>query len=218
MRALITGASGGLGPAVVQRFLDAGWDVAAVARSWPGDPSPVRRIAADLTKPMESRRAVSEADHPTAVVHVMGGFAGGSPVAETDDATWDRMMSINLDSAFYIFRSALPGMLAAGRGRLIAIGSAVAAKPAANLSAYGVSKAALVHLIRTIALEVTGTGVTANIILPGTIDTAANRKAMPAANFGEWVKPGAIANLAVWLSSDEAAQVNGAVIPVYGGV
>ena len=217
MRALVTGASGGLGPAVVQKLITAGWDVAGVARSWPGSPTGFQPLSGDMTKPDDCRRVISEAGDPSAVVHVLGGFAGGDPVHGTDDETWLRMMNINLNSAVYLFRAALPAMLRSGRGRILAIGSRVAAEPAAGLAAYGASKAALVHLVRTVAVELRGTGVTANIVMPGTIDTAANRKAMPKADFSTWVEPGAIANLVAWLASDEAADVNGAVIPVYGG-
>lgn len=220
MAILVTGASGGLGPAVVRAFLDAG--VAAVfgvARSWDGHGLPegnFHPIEADLTTADGCRQAAELARPVDVLVHVMGGFAGGTPVGQTTDETWRQMMDLNLNSAFYMIREVLPSMLAAGRGRIVAIGSRTGVEPAANLSAYAVSKAAVHTLIRTVALEVAGTGVTANAILPSVIDTAANRKAMPQADYSRWVKPQAIADVVTWLASGEAAEVNGALIPIYG--
>lgn len=159
---------------------------------------------------------VEEAGPIDALVHLLGGFDGGEPVARTDDAVWNRMMTLNLNAAFYMFRAVLPGMLSAGRGRIVAIGSRTGVEPSANLSAYGVSKAGVIALVRTIALETKNTGVTANVVLPSTIDTPGNRKAMPDADYSRWVKPESIAKLLVWLASEDSADVNGAVIPIYG--
>jgi NAD(P)-dependent dehydrogenase (short-subunit alcohol dehydrogenase family) len=146
----------------------------------------------------------------------MGGFSGGKPIAETDDATWDRMMNLNLRSAFHIFRAVIPRMRAAGRGRMVAIASRAAAEPAANIAAYGASKAALVSLVRSAALENKDLGITVNAILPGTMNTEANRKADPAADFSRWVPPENVAGLVIFLTSDAAAHITGAAIPVYG--
>src|SRR5262249_16380430 len=108
------------------------------------------------------------------LVHVMGGFSGGKPIAETDDATWERMMNLNLRAGFNIFRAVIPRMRAAGRGRIIAIASRAAAEPAANIAAYGASKAGLVSLVRAASLENKDRGITVNAILPGTMNTDAN--------------------------------------------
>ena len=150
------------------------------------------------------------------LLHLVGGFAGGQPVWETRDDTWQRMLDLNLNTAFYMVRAVLPHMVAAGRGRIVAVGSRTGVEPAANFGAYGVSKAALTALIRTIAAEVRQTGVTANLVLPSVIDTDANRAASPTADFSRWVRPESIAALLLWLASDAAADVNGAAIPIYG--
>ena len=219
---LVTGASGGLGRVVTKAFLDAGATVAGVFRSGASPVSHERffSIYADLAVPEEAaaavERASSQAGRLDALIHLVGGFAGGQPVAGTDDATWKRMLDLNLNSAFYIMRAALPVLVAAGRGRIVAVGSKTAVEPVAKLSAYGVSKAGLVALVRTIALELRGTGVTANAVLPSVIDTPANRAADPSADFSRWVAPESIAGLILWLASDAAADVNGAVIPIYG--
>jgi NAD(P)-dependent dehydrogenase (short-subunit alcohol dehydrogenase family) len=146
----------------------------------------------------------------------MGGFAGGELIDNTDDATWDKMMNLNLRSAFNIARAVLPHMRRAKQGRIIAIGARSAVEPKATLSAYCASKAALVSLIRTAALEGKDDGITANVILPGTMDTPANRADFPSANFSSWVPPSKVAELALWLASEEASQVSGSLIPVYG--
>jgi NAD(P)-dependent dehydrogenase (short-subunit alcohol dehydrogenase family) len=103
-------------------------------------------------------------------------------------------------------------MRRAGRGRIVAIGSRAAVEPAANIGAYSASKAAMVSLVRTAALENGDAGITANAILPGTIDTEANRKSNPAGDHSKWISPARLAALAVFLASDAGAQITGAAI------
>jgi NAD(P)-dependent dehydrogenase (short-subunit alcohol dehydrogenase family) len=219
MHVLITGASGGLGTAVVEYFLNQGAQVTGVARSAESC-GELRIIAADLTSPAGARQAW-EAAHGRApvdaVLHLMGGFGGGALLASTTEETWRGQMAVNVDSAFHVFRAALPDMTARRHGRLVAIGSKAALDPIPGYAAYSVSKAALVALVRALAAELAGSGVTANAILPGTIDTPANRAAMPDADFSKWIPPARIAATAAWLASDAAAGVNGALIPMFGG-
>jgi NAD(P)-dependent dehydrogenase (short-subunit alcohol dehydrogenase family) len=150
------------------------------------------------------------------LTHTVGAFAGGQSIAETDDATFKKMLDLNFNSAFYLLRAAVPAIRKTGNGRIIAIGSRAAVDPGPGVGAYSASKAALVSLIRTVAAENKDAGVTANVILPGTIDTPTNRKAIPNADISKWVQPANIASLIVWLASDAGAGVNGSVIPVYG--
>jgi NAD(P)-dependent dehydrogenase (short-subunit alcohol dehydrogenase family) len=219
---MVTGASGGLGGAVVEAFLTAGATVAGVARSVsPRDDSErFVAVSADLTNAPGAQQAVDEtlekARGLDVLVHVLGGFAGGHPVHATDDATWDRMMDLNLRSAFMVTRAVLPHMLRSRYGRIVAVGSRVGVEPVAGLGAYGVSKAGLNALIQTIALETREHGITANVVLPSTIDTPANRKSMPDADFSHWVTPEKIAQQILWLCSDAASDTSGALIPVYG--
>ena len=105
------------------------------------------------------------------LVHLVGAFAGGQSVADTDDATLEQMLEVNLRAAFHMFRAVLPGMRARGAGRILAIGSRTAVDPQPMVGAYSASKAALVSLVRTIALENKDRGISANVILPGTMDT-----------------------------------------------
>lgn len=218
MNVLITGASGGLGVAVCQEFLASGARVIGVDRGWK-TPASFATISADVSTAEGCESMVKQAlEHGPldALVHLVGGFAGGAGVAETSDETWDTMMHINLRTAFCCIRAALKPMQAAGRGRIVAVGTRMALEPSPKFAAYAVSKAALVALIRNVAAEGQTFGVTANVILPSTIDTPANRAAMPKADFSRWVKPESIAKLLVFLVSDGAADTSGAVIPIYG--
>jgi NAD(P)-dependent dehydrogenase (short-subunit alcohol dehydrogenase family) len=218
MSVLVTGANGGLGTAVCQAFLDKGASVIGVARVWK-DPAPFPTIAADVGTAEGCDAMVKQAlerGPVDALVHLVGGFSGGSPLTETSDQTWDGMMSINLRTAFCAMRAVLRPMTAAGKGRIVAIGSRAAAEPSPNFTAYAVSKAALVSLVRNVAAEGKKSGITANIVLTSTIDTPQNRKAMPEADFSKWVTPQSIANWIVWLASDAATDTAGAVIPIYG--
>src|SRR5882724_13004666 len=125
-------------------------------------------------------------------------------------------MDLNLNCMLYLLRAAIPVMRKTHGGRIIAIGSRAAVEPGAGVGAYSASKAAMVSLLKTSALENKDAGLTANVILPGTMDTPANRQAMPAADFAKWVRPATVASLTIWLAGDAGRDVNGAVIPVYG--
>ena len=220
---LITGAKGGLGAHVTGTFLAAGATVVGSDRTIEDSslPNPhFTAMAADLTGGEAARNlagnVIRRFQRIDALVHVVGGFAGGKSIAETDDATWDRMLGINLKSAINILRAVIPHMRQAGHGRIIAIGSRQAIEPDANLSAYNASKAALVSLIRTAALENRDLGITANVILPSTMNTEANRRANPGAEPSKWVQPEHVAALAAFLVSEAGGQITGASIPVYG--
>lgn len=218
-RVLIVGASGGLGGAVVGAFQKAGARVAGTARKWAAAPEGLHPVNADLSRRGEAERMVETAAAALggldAVVQLAGGFALDGPIDETSIETFDRMIDLNLRAAFLTFRAAAP-VVSHGQGRLLAIGAAGALKPGAGLSAYAASKAGLHALIQVLAAEGRKAGYTANAILPGTIDTPANRAAMPEADFSKWVAPEQIASLLVWLASPAGAGANGALIPMEG--
>ncbi len=219
MNVLITGANGGLGTAVCQEFLASGAKVIGVSREWKAA-APFATISADVSTAAGCESMVKQAlvhGPLDALVHLVGGFAGGSGVAETSDETWDKMMNVNLRTAFCCMRAVLTPMQVVGRGRIVAVGTRMAVEPSPNFAAYAVSKAALVALVKNVAAEGQKFGVTANVILPSTIDTQVNRAAMPNADSSRWVKPESIARLLVFLVSDAAADTSGAVIPIYGG-
>jgi len=221
--ALVTGADGGLGIHVTRALLDSGATVIGVSRnaqqSTANGPSFVA-LAADLSSAETAKTTVdgiaARFGRLDIVAHLVGGFAGGKTIAETDVATFQRMFDMNLNSAFYVLRAVIPHMRRAGSGRIIAIGSRAAEDPGPGVGAYSASKAALVSLIQTAALENKDLAITANVLLPGTMDTPGNRKAMPGADTSKWVQPASIASLIAWLASEVGKDVNGAVIPVYG--
>jgi NAD(P)-dependent dehydrogenase (short-subunit alcohol dehydrogenase family) len=218
---LITGAKGELGTHVTQRFLAAGATVVGTSRNISQkdfSQSNFVALPADFTKAVAVRDAIESIftrfGKLDVLVHVLGGFTGGPIVAETDDATWEQMRDLNLTSAFYVLRAAIPHLRKSGSGRIVAIGSLTAVEPHAGLGAYVTFKAALTMLVRTVALENRNTGLTANVVLPGTMDTPANRKAMPAADFSKWVQPSEVADLVLWLADEKAAHITGTAIPV----
>jgi NAD(P)-dependent dehydrogenase (short-subunit alcohol dehydrogenase family) len=213
---LITGAKGGLGTFVTNAFLAAGARVAGISRSiQPADFAhpDFNAFPAGLATGDAARKVVEDvADRLgriDALVHVMGGFVGGQSVAETDDAAFEKMLDLNYRAAFYMARAVLPAMRAQGGGRILAVASRQAAEPAAMTGAYSASKAALVALIRTIALENKDRCISANTVLPGTMDTPNNHGP-------QLVKPSQVAAMLVHLASDAGAQITGAAIPIYG--
>jgi NAD(P)-dependent dehydrogenase (short-subunit alcohol dehydrogenase family) len=220
---LVTGANGGLGRDVTLAFLAADATVTGTSlkiRQSDFNHANFTGLQADISSDQGAKALVEQVlarfGRIDVLAHTVGGFAGGQSVAETDDATFRKMFDLNLNSTFHLLRAVLPTMRKTGNGRIVAIGSRAALEPGANVGAYSASKAAMVSLIRTVALENQDAGLTANVILPGTMDTPANRKAMPNADFSQWVRPATVASLMVWLARDAGKDVNGAVIPVYG--
>lgn len=219
---LITGATGGLGRAVVRAFLRSGAFVAGTSRHWSGGDAVdgLFQIEADLTTPEGAasavRAVIQTRGRLDAVVHLVGGFAMDDPLPEARVATWDRMMALNARSAFLIFNAALDASQQGVLRRLIAVGSRAGVQASPNAIAYAVSKAALHTLVVNLAASVADKGITVNAVLPGVIDTEANRKAMPGADFSKWVTPESIAETLVWLASDAAGDTSGALLPVYG--
>lgn len=220
---LVTGANGGLGSYVTQAFLDAGATVIGTSRkiqqtdfNHPAYTAMPGEIATREGATVLVGQVVARFQRLDVVAHTVGGFAGGSSVVDTDDATLQRMLDLNLNALFHVLRATIPVLRQSGDGRFIAIGSRAALEPGTGVGAYSASKAAMVSLIKTVALENKDAGLRANAILPGTMDTAANRKAIPNADYSKWVRPAAIADLIVWLAGDAGKDINGAAIPVYG--
>ncbi|MCA9500947.1 MAG: SDR family oxidoreductase [Nitrospira sp.] len=215
---MITGASGGLGQTVAEAFSRGGAKVVVVSRELAGKfAKELVGVQADVTDEAEVQRLMKEAVQKTTrldcVINLVGGFAMGR-LAETDASVWSRMLSLNLTSAFLLSREAARIMSNQGSGRIIHMAARAAVDPFPGAGAYIVSKSGLLALIKVLALELSGSDVKVNGVLPSTIDTPANRQSMPDADFTQWVKPEAIAALLVFLASDEADALNGALIPI----
>jgi len=215
---LIAGGSGALGQTVAPACVRAGAHVITVDRHSPAAlVAGMTEMQADVTDEADVRRLMHDVIRETgridALVNLVGGFAMGR-VEETDAALWHRMLTMNLTAAFLLSKAVLPGMVERGAGRIVHVAARAAIEPFPGAAAYIVAKSGLVALIRTLSLEQAGSGVTVNGILPTTIDTAANRASMPNADTSKWVEPDSIAELVIFLVSQEAGQVNGALIPI----
>lgn len=219
---LITGAKGGLGTFVTERFLKAGATVIGTSRSIKqsdfADPR-FTAIAVDFSDASAVRDAVNQIvtrfGKIDVLAHIMGGFAAGT-VAETDDKTWGRMLDLNLTSAFHALRAVVPVMRKTKYGRIVAVGSLTATEAHAGLGAYVASKIAMAALVQTVAQENADANITANVVLPGTMDTAANRAAMPGADFSKWLQPDEVASLILTVSDESAKLINGTLVPIQG--
>jgi NAD(P)-dependent dehydrogenase (short-subunit alcohol dehydrogenase family) len=221
-----SGGTGALGRAVVAAFLAAGdrvvvpWIVKAeldlCAELWrdAARAGRVRFVEADVAEEQGAVAVARLAPDAGVVVCGVGGFAGGAPVDATDLEVWDRMYRMNLRSAASLSRALLPGMRARRRGAIVCIASRAALERPAGLAAYSAAKAGVLVLTETLQREVAADGIRVNAVVPTTIDTPANRAAMPDADFSQWTPPAKIAEVILWLASDAAAAVRGAAVPV----
>jgi NAD(P)-dependent dehydrogenase (short-subunit alcohol dehydrogenase family) len=151
-----------------------------------------------------------------ALVNTVGGYAGGIPLWQLEPEVLERVLNLNLRASFALAKAVVPPMIARKSGAIVNVAAKAAWDHAAGASAYAASKAAAVALMDSLAADLLGTGVRVNSILPSIIDTAANRSAMPKADFSKWPKPEDIAEVVLFLASDEARVIHGASIPVFG--
>lgn len=227
--AIITGGTGGLGKAVLAEFLSRGAYVLStylhereleecrgISEEY-GTRVAFGRV--DVTKASDvadmTLMAAEKFSKVDILVNVVGGFTQ-SHITETDEDAWDRMMDMNLKSAFLCSKVVIPHMMKQGRGSIVNIASRPALKGSPGLSAYGASKAGVLNLTQSLAEELREHDINVNAVIPGTMDTPGNRHSMPDADFTKWVTPGDVARVIAFLCSEEARAVSGAAIPVYG--
>ena len=230
---VVSGASGGFGPTLVKYLVARGDRVAALGSR--GSEETLRglqkelganclTVALDATSASEWKAALQRVEQdlasPTGGALLAGGFAGGHPLHETDDATWQRMLSVNLETARRGLEALLPGMISRQSGSVVVVGSQVVERPwkGAGSAAYTASKAAVVAMAQAAAAEVLSKGVRINAVLPSAIDTSANRAAMPKADPRKWVSQQSLAEVIGFLLSEAAKEISGAALPVYGQV
>jgi NAD(P)-dependent dehydrogenase (short-subunit alcohol dehydrogenase family) len=228
--ALVAGGTGGLGHAVSLAFLDDGAKVVvtyrdqkeldALKRQAGGNGSSLEGYMVDVTDEGSVRqffdKILAEHGRVDALVNTVGAYAGGVNLWEAETKTFDQMIALNLRCGYILARAAVPAMLKQKSGAIVNISSKAAVDHGAGASAYAASKAGALALMDSLAAEVKGSGVRVNSILPSIIDTEANRKAIPTADFSKWPKPADIARVILFLCSDEAKVIHGAAIPVYG--
>jgi NAD(P)-dependent dehydrogenase (short-subunit alcohol dehydrogenase family) len=227
---LVTGGTGGLGKAVTLAFLEQGAKV-AVTYVVPEEMGELKRAAGPLAgsltghsvdatnvETMERfvQQIVAEYGQLDVVVNTIGAYAGGPKLWEIEPRIFEQQLKLNLDAGYVIMRAVVPAMLKRGSGAIVNIASKAAIDHAGGAAAYAASKAAAVAMIDSLAADLRATGVRANSILPSIIDTEANRKAMPKADFAQWPKPEEIARVILFLCSEDAKLIHGASIPVYG--
>ena len=227
---VIAGGTGGLGNAVSRAFLDEDAKVivtyrkeeefAALKLGAGAKASALEGFALDVTDEGATSefvgRVLSQHGRVDALVNTVGGYAGGVTLWELETKVFDAMLSLNLRSGYTLARAVVPAMLKQKLGAIVNVAAKAALDHGAGASAYAASKAAAVAMMDSLAADVKGTGVRVNSILPSIIDTAVNRQAMPDANFRAWPKPEEIAQVILFLCSDNAAVVHGAAVPVYG--
>ncbi len=223
---IVTGGTGALGRAVVQRFLAAGdqvwvpWiekrerDEVLELCAAEIESKKLILTEADITDDAAALALVASVGDVDVLIHGVGGFGGGSPLHETGPELWKHMFRINLETVLCMSRAVIPGMIQRRAGAIVGVSSVAVENAPAGLSAYACSKAAVATLLRTLQHEVANAGVRVNAVVPTTIDTPANRAAMPDADFSSWTSSDAIASTIYWLSSDAARAVRGAFVPV----
>ncbi len=228
--AVVTGGTGGVGRALIPYLVRRDFKVAVTylipeeARKLEDeldldeDRLMLRRCDCTDAEAVESVfKDVSESFGGVNVVAALvGGWAGGRDVAETDTVRFDRMIDLNLRSAFYTLRAAIPYMRGSSWGRILAIGSRAAFDNPAGQAAFNAAKAAVTTLVQTLANELDDTNITANVLVPSVIDTPATRAALPYADYMHWPKPSEIASVLDFLLSPASEVINGATIPVFG--
>lgn len=227
---LVAGGTGGLGRSVSLAFLAAGARVIAtyrkqeefeaLQREAASNASSLEGRAVDVTVEADVNRLVAgilqDYRQLDILVNAVGAYAGGQKLWEGAAGVFEQMLSLNLRAGLLLSRAVVPAMLKAKRGAIVNVASKSALDHAAGNSAYAASKAAALAMIDSLAEELKGTGVRVNSILPSIIDTPANRKAMPSADFTQWPQAEDIARVILFLSSDDAKVIHGAAIPVYG--
>jgi NAD(P)-dependent dehydrogenase (short-subunit alcohol dehydrogenase family) len=225
---IVTGGSGALGQAIVHRFLAEG---ATVCVPWiveqererlhasvePAARARLRLERCDVLDDAAVERLVRDLTERhgrlDVVVSAVGGFAMGELV-QTDRALWDRMLTLNLSSTYVAARAALPAMLTAGSGRIVAVASRAVVPPAGGFIAYTVAKAGVIAFVQALAAETRGRGVTVNAVLPSTMDTPANRAAMPDADPKSWVPVQSVADAVGYLAAESSAHVTGSLLAI----
>src|SRR4051812_5433551 len=223
MGVLVAGGTGALGEAVVRELSGSGYEVTATwivdrerSRAEEALAHSVSLVRADLFDPDDAAAAVEAVEDLEAVVNLVGGFASGPKVHETDPGDFERMLRLNLVPGFNLARAAMPRLVERGGGAYVGVSARAGLRPFPGAAGYVTGKAGVLAFVQALDAEYKNDGVRCNAILPSVIDTPANRKAEPDADWSRWVSPEEIARVVRFLVSDDSAPTSGAGIPVYG--
>jgi NAD(P)-dependent dehydrogenase (short-subunit alcohol dehydrogenase family) len=203
---LITGAKGNLGRALAEAFTARGGNVVPI--DLPTNLLDQAQVDAVVEKALKDFKRID------VLCNIAGGFRMGKPVHETSDADWNFLMDLNTRTVLHTARAVVPHMIASGGGKIVNVGAFAAQKGAANMGAYIASKSAVIRLTETMAAELREKNINVNCVLPTIIDTPPNRADMPKADPRRWVAPADLANVILFLASEEARAVHGAALPV----
>ena len=222
---LVTGGTGALGRSITKAFLESN---ATVISSYLNDretgktnnKSSIQLVKANVTNEEEIEKLVlgvlDKYGRIDILVNVVGAYLGGKTVVELEEKEWDLMMNVNLKSAFLISKHVTRQIISSKYGKIIHVSSITGLHSEGYDSAYAASKSGLIRLVESLSKETKELNINVNCIMPSIIDTEANRKAMPNADFNKWVKPEELANVVLFLSSEEAKTITGAAIPTFG--
>ena len=220
----MAGGTGALGAAVLRDLLDHGYPVTAtwlvdaererVERDFSDDG--LSLVKADLMEPDGAEQAVGAVEDLGAVVNLVGGFASGPRLHETEPDEFEQLLRLNLRPGLMLARAAMPRLLEAGGGAYVGVSARPALRPFPGGAAYATAKAAVLAFVQALDADYAKDGIRCNAILPSVIDTPANRAATPDADFSKWVQPAQIARVVRFLVSDDSEVTSGAAIPVYG--
>ncbi len=224
---IVTGGAGVLGRAVVDWYSSLGATVAVLdysddllAKAFPNPSERHFYVACDLTQKESCAdavgRVIRQFEKIDVLANIAGGFLMGDPVHETSDETWDFLFNVNTRSIMNMGAAVVPGMLAQSSGKIVNVAARAALAGMANMGAYTASKAAVMRLTESMAMELREKGINVNAVMPSLIDTPRNRDDMPDADYSRWVVPEQIASVIGFLSSGESNAVHGACIPVDG--
>jgi len=225
---LVTGGTGALGTSITKAFLESNATVISsylnerekTGRTQTDNKSKVQLVKANVTNEEEVEKLVlgvlEKYQRIDILVNVVGAFLGGKTVVELEEKEWDMMMTVNLKSAFLTSKHVARQMISSKYGKIVHISSRIGLHSEGYDSAYSASKSGLIRLVESLAEETKKSNINVNCIMPSIIDTQANRKVLPNADFNKWVKPEELANVVLFLCSEEAKTITGAAIPTFG--
>lgn len=213
---IVTGANGALGRVVAARAAEQGANVTAVDLKFDGDTNTMHQIEVDLIDAEATKRALADIGRIDAICNIAGGFSMGPDAHALQNDEWAHLFAINVTTMRNTSAAVVPTMLTQHYGKIVNVGALSAREGQAKMSAYCAAKSTVMRLTESMSKELRHEGVNVNAVLPSIIDTDTNRRDMPDADFSQWVTPSELASVMLFLCSDAASAIHGALVPVPG--